>query len=285
MGGGLMYAFTSSWVTTSLFSDLYGKCSLWITPHTVVEEEGRVKVTLPSLKHISSGHISDTSATPVRVADTTLSSWFGEYLRTLHICLHGTVFAATNSYSNFDDTTLQYTVTIAGKEVVAVAAGEVDKVGDFTLKMEDSDMRYSLLDIEKALQILPVVTNVWIFLEHLPKNMGVEQWKTAVDSAAKMETIFLRGEGKVDEGWEADMGRLIKRAKKAEMRYIKFSNSFVEGVLQGLGEEGAICEKMEFSYRSSSDNEEMMKMMEKLGWEKLGWDNTDYGDSLVCVKK
>ena len=166
-----------------------------------------------------------------------------------------------------------------------VAAGEVDKVGDFTLKMEDSDMRYSLLDMEKALQILPVVTNVWIFLEHLPKNMGVEQWKTAVDSAAKMETIFLRGEGKVDEGWEADMGRLITRAKKAEMRYIKFSNSFVEGVLQGLGEEGAICEKMEFSYRSSSDNEEMMKRMEKLGWEKLGWDNTDYGDSLVCVKK
>merc|ERR1712025_1456555 len=30
--GGLMYAFTSSWATNSLLSDLYGKCSLWITP-------------------------------------------------------------------------------------------------------------------------------------------------------------------------------------------------------------------------------------------------------------
>jgi len=282
----------------------------------VVGEEGRVEVTLPSLKHIS-------SVTPIRVTETTFSVWT-EFERSceLRICLYGKVYTAILGPSDFDGyDDIKHVVTIAGKEVVAVTAdtkrdaltpnfssgpvdltnydsewnteyihamahcvtaGAVDKVGELTLNyVKNVEERHSLADIGKAIQILPVAANVWIFLEHLPKKMGVEQWRAAADSAGKMETIYLKGVSEeVSEGWGKEIGRLITRAKKATTENIKFQDSFVQGVLQGLGEDEANCEEIEISWWESGANEEIVKMM-----EQLTWDNTWDGRTLLCVKK
>jgi len=314
----MMSVFTSTMAmaNTSLLSDLYCKCTLWVTPHTVVGEEGRVEVTLPSLKHIS-------CVSPVKVTEATLSVWT-EFSRAckLYICLFGAVYTATLGPVDYGYDDIHHVVTIAGKEVVGVSAdtekdeitphfddrdivdltnyegdwspeyihamaycvtaGEVGKVKDFTLKNEYLDEKYSLADIDKAIQILPVAANVWIFLEYLPKKMGVEQWKAAADSAVKMETIYLKSHGKVSEGWGKEIGRLITRAKKAEMENIQFQDSFVQGVLQGLGEEGAKCEEIKISWWSDRENEEMVKMMEELTWDNT-WDPDC--STLMCVKK
>ena len=112
-----VFTSTMAMANTSLLSDLYDRCTLWTTPHTVVGEEGRVEVTLPSLKHIS-------SVTPIRVNETTFSVWT-EFERSceLHICLYGKVYTAIlgpSDFNGYDD--IKHVVTIAGKEVVDVTA-------------------------------------------------------------------------------------------------------------------------------------------------------------------
>jgi len=157
---------------------------------------------------------------------------------------------------------------------MCVTVGEIRNAEELTLKTGYHDCwKYSVADINKAAQILPAVKKFFINLEDLPDNMGVDQWRAAADRAARMESMYMEGDsrdGTVGAGCEEEVGRLVTRARKVVLVNIKLPdlNSFVKGVIQGLGEEGANCEEIEFQGGDSQvDKDNLQDIGEQLGWK------------------
>ena len=103
----------------------------------------------------------------------------------------------------------------------AVANGDIESVEYLKLKLKDFDDKYGLDDIRKATQVLPVTKGLYIRWSNLPSTMGVQNWKTAADVAAKMDKLYLEninGEnGPTDcTGFEFELGRLVTRAKGSQ---------------------------------------------------------------------
>ena len=158
----------------------------------------------------------------------------------------------------------------------SVANGDIKHVDYLKLRLENYEDRYSLDDIQKAVQALPAAKRLWITWCNLPKNMGVQHWKKAADVGAKMDTMFLEGiyDGNRPTectGFEYELGRLATRATRVflyEVRCYDFE-LFSKGVLQGIGEEGACCERISWE-DSIIYGEDFKVFVEQLGWEIEG---------------
>ena len=155
----------------------------------------------------------------------------------------------------------------------AVANGDIESVEYLKLKLKDFDDKYGLDDIRKATQVLPVTKGLYIRWSNLPSTMGVQNWKTAADVAAKMDKLYLEninGENGPTEctGFEFELGRLITRVKEVycdENQYRNF-DLFAKGVLQGMGEEGACCEEIKWEC-SINYGESFKVFLDQLGWK------------------
>ena len=141
------------------------------------------------------------------------------------------------------------------------------------LRLRDFDDKYSLDDIRKATEALPATKELFIRWSNLPSSMEVQHWKTAADVTSKMDKLYLQninGENGPTEctGFEFELGRLVTRAKEVfcdENQYRNF-HLFVKGVLQGMGEEGACCEEIEWN-RSILHGDNFKAFVEQLGWK------------------
>jgi len=256
---------------------------------------------------------------PNGAAQHTLSLWTeledrGHLL--LHMGLFGTIYKASVVLTQ-DDVTVndetEVVATIKGKAVVAVStdfllldrpvdltkydmswppkylaamaqgasAGDVTTVEELSLYCRNEE-KYSMDDIDHAIQILPLVKKAWITLVNLPDSMEVEQWRAAADSAANMDYISIRGRAGVNDnyvGCDEEVGRLITRAKKAVLENVVFYDfdRFIQGVLWGLGEEGAKCEEMSFEWYSTPNHEDkMQEMVDRLGWTNRETDGGNF---------
>jgi len=235
---------------------------------------------------------------------------WGNTFIVLHVCMHGIVYrTGVEEYNQVTEKT-KVMLTIDDKKIVAasadttghirwiladplelkntyevltsgfinalakaVANGDIKSVKYLKLKLKDFDDKYSLDDIRKATQALPVAKELFIRWSNLPTTMGVQHWKTIADVAAKMDKLYLQninGENGPTEctGFEFELGRLVTRAKEVfceENQYRNF-DLFAKGVLQGMGEEGACCERIDWK-RSILHGDDFKAFVEQLGWE------------------
>jgi len=155
----------------------------------------------------------------------------------------------------------------------AVSNGDMKSVEYLKLKLRDFDDKYGLDDIRKATQAIHATKGLFIRWSNLPSTMGVQHWKTAADVAANMDKLYLEninGENGPTEctGFEFELGRLVTKAKEVfceENQYRNF-DLFAKGVLQGMGEEGACCERIEWK-RSILHGDDFKVFVEQLGWK------------------
>jgi len=163
---------------------------------------------------------------------------------------------------------------------LGVVGGDVTKVQCLPMSKNferDEDQKLSLADIQNAIQILPVTSQLWICLAILPESMGLEQWRALTDNAVDMDTFWLesREEFPVGEGCDMEVGRLVSRAKKVMICNVSFHDFdlFIKGVRQGLGEDAGCCEEIEFRFPLDEVRNRIPEMAERLGWvnKEAGW--------------
>merc|ERR1711936_1395923 len=276
--GGLMKGFTVSYEKKNNLEYIYGSCSQWLNTIYYVDED-TIKVTLPSLKFIPDGN--KHSVTPLRItepngaAQHTLSLWTeledrGQLL--LHMGLFGTIYRASVVLTQDDVTVNDETevlATIKGKAVVAVSTDFL--LLDRTVDMTKYDMSWP-----------PEYIGAMAQGASTGDVTTVEEWRAAADSAANMDYISVRGRAGVNDnyvGCDEEVGRLITRAKKAVLENVVFYDfdMFIQGVLQGLGEEGANCEEMSFEWYSTPNHEDkMQEMVDRLGWTNRETDEGNF---------
>jgi len=267
---------------------------------------------LHGVAHVKIERPEDTTLSLWTIPDSRWCGW-GETFILLHIYMHEKVYrTGLEEYSLLTEDT-KVLVTIKDKDVVAVAAdttgerkwilaepvelssfdelwtagyihalaksvadGNIKSVDYLRLKLENYEDKYSLDDIQKAIQALPAAKRLWIRWPNLPKNMEVQHWKKAADVGAKMDTMFLEDINRDNRptectGFEYELGRLATRAKSVflyEVRYYDF-DLFSKGVLQGVKEEGACCEQISWE-DSIVHGEDFKIFVDQLGWEIEG---------------
>jgi len=172
-------------------------------------------------------------------------------------------------------------------DLALVAASGVTKVDNLRLQdhiykegstyvTQNRTISYSIPDIERVAQILPVVTGrVFISLSALPGSMGVEHWEAMATNTTGLEQLVL-DRGSLGGECEREVGRMVARAELAILQSVKFAkfSSFESGLVQGLGEEGATCTMIRFFSSTAEEYRDQVRALaHRLGW-RVRW-NTD----------
>ena len=124
---------TNSWDKGNILADLYRGYTQWVPPLLEVQEDGKVRVTLPRLTHIplNGGVVSMKINKPVESILTlwleSFDRWKGwrETLSKLCVGLYGKVYRMWIRYMGFRADT-QVSVTIDNKEFIDVSCDHTD---------------------------------------------------------------------------------------------------------------------------------------------------------------
>jgi len=177
--------------------------------------------------------------------------------------------------------------------IPSILCGDVSSVNGLSLSYHKP---YKMGDIKDAIKILGVAKSLYISPGSLPDCMGELEWQHFASSATELESFefhFNYDEEDMQEigqscgSWVA---RLVIRSKTAELHDIKFSNfaKFCESLAFWLTEDGpgAICEEIGFQWkRIPNQKDEVLALMDKIGWKKKECDEDGVDDDCVVIVK
>ena len=176
--------------------------------------------------------------------------------------------------------------------VASCLCGDISSVNGLSLAYRN---RYNMDDMKDAMQILGVAKSLYLSPGSLPDCMGEQDWQNLASSTTGLEsfefsTYYSEDEDmqEIDENSGSWIGRLTVRSKNAELHDIKFANfaKFCESLAFWLKEDGAIaiCEEIGFKWRRIvSHKDEVLALMDKIGWKKKEPENEDDIDDDDCV--
>jgi len=155
----------------------------------------------------------------------------------------------------------------------SVKCGDVTSVKCLALCCDEP--RYTMADINQALEIVKVAKSLYLCGTSLPEGMGT--WSRLADTAAEMDHFKFLGSFnddetiyKIEDECVDGFGRLVTRAKISGLINIKISDFvlFSEIVARELEREENICEEIGFKWNSENNmQEEVKELMEKISWK------------------